>query len=206
MVRREAADRAPLPSARPRRLGTPDKAEPAGPDYAAHADAEDAMHTRDTPRAAAGPIDAPVALSPHEQQVLQGLAAGDALATVAATLKISTDMATSYLGLAKSKLFGMADAPAVIAVAYAVEAIPPPPPRDASGLDLSRAQRDLVPLVAQGMTDIQLAISVDRSENEVRAACRGLLRKLPARNRAHVVTRGWQYRLVTKGQVLAWLR
>ncbi|WP_258017400.1 hypothetical protein [Streptomyces noursei] len=56
------------------------------------------------------------------------------------------------------------------------------------------------------MTDMQMAIALNRSEAAVRASRRDLHRNLAAHNRAHLVTRGWQYGLVTADQVIAWLR
>lgn len=52
---------------------------------------------------------AKVVLTPRERQVIEGLAAGDALAAVARDLKIREGTAAGYLKLAKNKLHGVSE-------------------------------------------------------------------------------------------------
>ncbi|MEV0982131.1 LuxR C-terminal-related transcriptional regulator [Streptomyces sp. NPDC049915] len=147
-----------------------------------------------------------VVLAPRERQILEGLANGSTLADVAQRLVIREGTAAGYLKVAKRKLHGMGETPAAVAVAYATRAIEEPEPRDPGGLDLPAEQRDLVPLIAQGMSGIQMAAELKRPVEIVRRDARALMAALGARNPTHVVTRAWQYRLLTADQVGAWLR
>ncbi|WP_149180495.1 LuxR C-terminal-related transcriptional regulator [Streptomyces sp. TRM49041] len=146
-----------------------------------------------------------VVLTPRERQVLEGLATGDALAVVARDLKIREGTAAGYLKLTKNKLHGASETAAAVAVGYATEAITRPALLDPGMLFLPREQRDLVPLIARGMAAAQMATELDRPVTDVRADGRELLATLQARNRSHLVTRAWQFQVLTAGQVIAWL-
>ncbi|MEV5338337.1 LuxR C-terminal-related transcriptional regulator [Streptomyces sp. NPDC052676] len=149
---------------------------------------------------------AKVVLARREQQVLQGLAAGKTLAEVALDLKIREGTANGYLKLARNKLRGVSDTAAAVAVGYITEAIDRPPLLNPEALFLPREQRDLIPLIARGMTASQMATELNRPVAEVRADGRDLLLALQARNRAHLITRAWQFRILTADQVTPWLR
>ncbi|AKN68739.1 hypothetical protein QR97_02010 [Streptomyces sp. PBH53] len=149
---------------------------------------------------------AKVVLARRERQVLQGLATGNTLAQVALDLKIREGTANGYLKLAKNKLSGVSDTAAAVAAGYATEAIEPPPFLDPEALFLPREQRDLVPLIARGMAAAQMATELDRPVADIRADGRDLLLTLQARNRAHLITRAWQFRILTADQVTTWLR
>ncbi|MFI7095392.1 endonuclease/exonuclease/phosphatase family protein [Streptomyces lydicus] len=71
---------------------------------------------------------------------------------------------------------------------------------------LSREQRALVPLIAQEMTAAQMATALKPEVGIIRRNGRKLLMNLRARNRAHAITRAWQYQILTAGQVIEWLR
>ncbi|WP_327352752.1 hypothetical protein [Streptomyces sp. NBC_01304] len=153
-----------------------------------------------------------VILAPRERQVLEGLADGSTLAAVALDLKVREGTAAGYLKLAKAKLYGMGDLAAALAVGYATEAITRPELLDPTALNLPEKQRDLVPLVAQGMRAVQMATKLNRPIGDVRRDGRDLMANLGGtpdcpkiRNQAHLVTRAWQYQVLTADQVIAWL-
>lgn len=148
---------------------------------------------------------AKVVLAPRERQVLQGLAAGNTMAAVALDLKIRHGTAEGYLKLAKNKLH-VSETVSAVAVGYATEAIQRPPLLDPEALFLPHEQRDLLPLVAQGMAATQMAVELGRPVTDVRKDGRELLLSLQAHNRAHLITRAWQFRVLTAGQVIAWFR
>ncbi|MGW0844191.1 hypothetical protein ACWD26_29450 [Streptomyces sp. NPDC002787] len=144
-------------------------------------------------------------LAPREKQVVEGLADGSTLAEVALKLTIRDGTAAGYLKLAKRKLHGVSENSAALAVAYATGAIDEPESRDPEGLNLPEEQRDLLPLIAQGMSAFQMASELKRPVEVVRRDARELMANLQARNPAHTITRAWQYRLLTADQVLAWI-
>jgi len=148
---------------------------------------------------------ATVVLARRERQVLEGVAAGDALDVIARRLVIEVGTARSYLKLARYKLYGVSDSVFAVALGYATEAITRPPLLDPKSLCLPREQNAVVPLIAQGMAAAQMATLLDRPVNTVRADCREVLKTLHARNRPHLVTRVWQYQCLTADQVIAWL-
>lgn len=147
-----------------------------------------------------------VVLSPRERQVLECLATGDTLATVAQDLGINDSTARSYLRQAKAKLYGVSETVAAVAVGYATEAITRPPLRDPDALFMPREQRALVPYIARGMSAAQMAAELRRPVSDVRADGRELRRTLNARNQPHLITLAWQYRVLTAEQVIAWFR
>ncbi|MBT2405588.1 MULTISPECIES: LuxR C-terminal-related transcriptional regulator [unclassified Streptomyces] len=149
---------------------------------------------------------AQVVLTSRERQVLQGLAAGDPIAKVAQDLTIREGTATGYLKLAKNKLHGVSETPAAVAVGYAIEAIARPCLLDPEALYLPSEQRALVPLIARGMGPAQMAAELHRPVADVRADGRELLTNLQARNRTHLITRAWEFEILTTDQVTAWLR
>ncbi|MFI6697132.1 LuxR C-terminal-related transcriptional regulator [Streptomyces sp. NPDC050433] len=146
-----------------------------------------------------------VILAPRERQVVEGLADGSTLADVARNLKIQEGTATGYLQLAKRKLHGVSDNAAALAVAYATQAITRPELLDTRAIDLPREQRDLVPLIARGMTATQMVPELKQSVDIIRRHGRELQKSLRATNRAHVVTRAWQYQVLTADRVIACL-
>src|SRR5690348_12337582 len=68
----------------------------------------------------------PVKLTQRELHFLKGLAAGHSLEGLAGALGISMVTAKAHVRRAREQLFGARSAPTAVAVAYAVEAIPPP--------------------------------------------------------------------------------
>ncbi|MCL7493070.1 hypothetical protein M8I34_16825 [Streptomyces sp. MCA2] len=149
---------------------------------------------------------AKVILAPRERQVLDGLADGSMLAAVALCLQIREGTASGYLKLAKWKLYGVSESAAALAVAYATKAIDQPQLLDPELLYLSREQRALVPLIAQENTAAQISTALKPEVGIIRRDGRELLMNLRARNRAHAITRAWQYQILTAGQVIEWLR
>ncbi|MFJ3212787.1 LuxR C-terminal-related transcriptional regulator [Streptomyces flaveolus] len=149
---------------------------------------------------------AKVVLPRRERQTLQGLAAGKTLAEVALDLKIREGTAVGYLKLAKHKLHGVSDVAAAVAVGYVTEAIERPPLLDPEALFVPREQRDLVSFIARGITALQMAAELGRPVTDVRADGRDLLMALGARNRPHLITRAWQFRILTTDQVTRWIR
>ncbi|EST31697.1 hypothetical protein [Streptomyces niveus] len=164
-----------------------------------------------------------VILAPRKRQVVEGLADGSTLATVARNLMIRQGTASGYLSVAKRKLHGVSENNAALAVAYASQSITRPELLDPETLNLPREQRDLVPLVARGMTVAQMVTELKPSPRTrpVRPEAAGtggpavaiirrnvgeLTASLQARNRAHLITRAWQYQILTADQVTAWLR
>ncbi|MFI0219055.1 LuxR C-terminal-related transcriptional regulator [Streptomyces lydicus] len=147
-----------------------------------------------------------VILTPRERQILEGLADGSMLAAVALHLHIREGTASEYLKLAKRKLHGVSETTAALAVAYATEAITQPQLLGSQSLHLLRGQRELVPLVARGMTVAQMATDLKRRVDVIRRDGRQLLVNLQARNPAHLVTRAWQYQILTAEEVIEWLR
>ncbi|MFD7897574.1 hypothetical protein [Streptomyces sp. NPDC059743] len=151
-------------------------------------------------------IIAKAVLAPRERQVFEGLATGSTLAVVALDLKIREGTAAGYLKIAKTKLHGVSETAAAIAVGYATRAITHPPLLDPETLFLPREQRDLVPLIARGLGPAQIATELNRPITGVRADGRGLLTILGARNRNHLITRTWQFQILTVELVAGWLR
>ncbi|MFJ3710373.1 MULTISPECIES: hypothetical protein [unclassified Streptomyces] len=149
---------------------------------------------------------AKIILASRERQVLEGLAVGKALSVVALDLKIREGAAADYLKVAKVKLHGVSDAPSAVAVGYATNSITRPPLLDRELLFLPREQRLIVPLVARGLAPAQMATELDRPVADVRADGRELLMTLRACNRSHLMTKAWQYRVLTADQVIPWLR
>ncbi|MER6684585.1 LuxR C-terminal-related transcriptional regulator [Streptomyces olivaceoviridis] len=148
---------------------------------------------------------AKVTLAPREQQVLEGLADGNTLAEVAGRLNIGEGTASGYVQLAKRKLHQVRETPAALAVAYATRAIPEPEAHDPEGLGLPTEQRALLPLIAQGLSAIQMATELKRPVADVRSDYRALIASLRARNRTHLIKRAWQYQLLTAHQVRTWI-
>ncbi len=149
---------------------------------------------------------AKIHLAPRERQVVEGMANGSTLADVAADLKIKVGTASGYLKLAKAKLHGVTEIEAALAVGYATEAITRPDLLDPEGLNLPKEQRELVPLISQGMTSAQMAAKLKRQYDVINRDSQDLLSNLGAKNRAHAVKRAWQYRILTADRVIAWLR
>ena len=147
-----------------------------------------------------------IILAPRERQVLEGLADGSTLVAVALSLKIRESTATGYLKLARRKLYGVSENAAALAVGYATQAITRPEMLDPEALDVPREQREIVPLIARGMAAAQMATELKRPVDIVRRDGRDLLQNLKAQNRAHAITRAWQYQILTEDQVIAWLR
>ncbi|MEU2875969.1 LuxR C-terminal-related transcriptional regulator [Streptomyces sp. NPDC007070] len=153
------------------------------------------------------PTTTKVALSPQEKQVLEGLAAGDSTADIARRLEIRHSTVGDFLKTARIKLHGACDSVAAVAAGFATGAIGRPPLLDPEAVFVSREQRELVPLIARGLSAEQVAAELKppRPVADVRADARELLSSLGARNRCHLVTRAWQYRLLTEDRVSAWL-
>ncbi|MEV6424733.1 LuxR C-terminal-related transcriptional regulator [Streptomyces sp. NPDC051662] len=147
-----------------------------------------------------------VVLAPRERQVLEGLADGSTIAVVALDLKIRESTARGYLKLAKTKLHGVSDTTAALTIGYATKALTHPLLLDPDTLCLPREKRDLVALTARGMTPAQMATKLDRPVTDVRADGRELLTLLGARNRTHLVTRAWQFQILSTDLVATWLR
>lgn len=145
-------------------------------------------------------------LTVRERQVLEGLADGSTLAAVAFDLAIRQSTATGYLRLAKRKLGGVSENAAALAIGYATDAISCPELLSPEELRVPAEQRELVPLIAQGMTAMQMATQLKRPLPLVRRDTRHLLQAVLARNPAHLVTRAWQTRLLTAEHVMAWIR
>ncbi|GHG95371.1 LuxR C-terminal-related transcriptional regulator [Streptomyces rubradiris] len=147
-----------------------------------------------------------ISLSPRERQVLERLATGDTVAMVGQDLRLSEGTVVSYLRNAKDKLYGVSETEAAVAIGLALEVIARPPLEDPEQLFMPREQRDLVPYIARGMTAEQMAAQLRRPVTDVRADSRDLLSTLNARNRPHLITRSWQFRLLTAEQVIKWYR
>ncbi|MFE7276890.1 LuxR C-terminal-related transcriptional regulator [Streptomyces sp. NPDC057623] len=147
-----------------------------------------------------------IRLAPRERQVVEGMADGHALTKVAADLKIKPGTASGYLKLAKSKLHGMSEIEATIAVGYATDAITHPDLLDPDKLTLPTEQRELVPLIGQGKSSAQMAAELKRGFGFIGSDEQDLLANLGAKNRAHAIKRAWQYQILTAQQVIAWLR
>ncbi|MGD6751957.1 hypothetical protein [Streptomyces sp. BH105] len=152
------------------------------------------------------PTVARIDLAPRERQVLEGLADGTPLSTVALNLKIRDSTARGYLKLAKRKLHGVTENSSALAVAYATEAITCPGLLDPEGLFLPREQRELVPLIGQGRSAGQMAVELKRPVAIVRRDGRDLMLNLRATNRAHVIRQAWAYQVLSANEVIAWLR
>lgn len=146
-----------------------------------------------------------VALGPRERQVMEGLAAGDTLTEVAEKLGISYGTAQGYRKLAKRKLFGVSEAVAAVAAAYAADAIARPELVSAGAPRVSASQRTLIPLIAQGMTAAQMATKVRRPVDDVRADALELRETVGARNACHLITVLWQHEMITADEVATWL-
>lgn len=146
-----------------------------------------------------------IVLAPREKEILEGLAHGSPLSEVAQNLGIRPGTASSYLKHAKRKLHGVGENAAALAVAYATGTLEEPAPLDPSLLSLTRDQKELLPLIAQGKPATEMASILRRPVEVVRRDARELMLALRARNPAHIVTQAWAYRLLRAGQVLAWL-
>lgn len=145
----------------------------------------------------------PISLAARERESLEGVAQGLDVPAVAALLGIAAGTVTSYLKSAKAKL-GVRELPSALAVGYATATIPAPPLRDEM-LDLPVEQRELIPLLAQGMKPVQIARKLNRNPKDVRQFAADLLVSLGARNYAHVVPLAWEHRLLAAADVIAWL-
>ncbi|MET8690536.1 helix-turn-helix transcriptional regulator [Streptomyces sp. NPDC004732] len=145
------------------------------------------------------------ALAPRERQILAGLADGDTLVEVAARLQISYGTAQTYRRHAKAKLHGVSESTAALAVAYANEAIAAPEQLDPEAIVVPPEQRDLIALLARGFTPSQMATELRRPISVVRADGRSLLVTLRAKNNCQAIKRAWQYGLLTRDEVMAWL-
>ncbi|AIA06715.1 LuxR C-terminal-related transcriptional regulator [Streptomyces noursei] len=146
-----------------------------------------------------------VTLAPRERQVLEGLADGNMLAAVALRLSIREGTASGYLKGAKRKLYGVSENAAALAVGYTTEAISRPSLLDPETLFLPENQRDIVPLLARGMTAAHMAAELKRPVDIIRRGIRDLLTNLRAKNRVHAVKRLWELQLLTAEQVTEWL-
>ncbi|MGW4345246.1 LuxR C-terminal-related transcriptional regulator [Streptomyces sp. NPDC004690] len=153
------------------------------------------------------PTTTTVALSPQVKQVLEGLAAGDSTADIARRLEIRHSTVGDFFKTARIKLHGAYDSVAAGAAGFATGAIGRPPLLAPDAVSVSREQRELVLLIARGLSAEQIAAELKppRPVADVRAGARELLSSLGVRNRCHLVTRAWQYQLLTDDRVTAWL-
>ena len=62
---------------------------------------------------------------------------------------------------------------------------------------LTLAEVEVLWLVAEGLTNREIAVRLSRSTPGVDSLCWSLFRKVGARNRAHVVTRGFELGLLS---------
>ncbi|MFJ9434891.1 DUF6415 family natural product biosynthesis protein [Streptomyces sp. NPDC101490] len=148
----------------------------------------------------------PVILAPQERQVLEGLADGTGIDQVAFTLSITSGTASGYVKSARAKLGPWApDVPSALAVSYAIEAITAPVLRRRDEIYVSGERQALIPLIAQGLPSPQIALALGRPIQEVRADCRGLRIDVDARNNAHLISRAFEFQLLTAADVAGWM-
>jgi DNA-binding NarL/FixJ family response regulator len=131
----------------------------------------------------------------REVQMVQGLAKGLIPRQIARELAIGVGTVRSYLTQATKKL-GASGSAATVEAAYVARLLPPPG-RKAGDIELSETQRQLVPLISQGMSRVQMAEQVDKPLQDVREDVRALMQALRAKTLAHVVTRARQHGLPT---------
>ncbi|MFJ6101826.1 LuxR C-terminal-related transcriptional regulator [Streptomyces sp. NPDC092359] len=149
-----------------------------------------------------GPL-TPVRLAPQQRRVLEGLALGMGTDEVAYSLSIATSTASDYVRSAKEKLRAR-DIPSAVAMAYATGAITVPVLRLRDEVYVSAERQALIPAIAQGWTQAQIAAALNRSALGVRTDYRGLLDDLAARNTTHLITRAWEFQLLTVTDVARW--
>lgn len=140
-------------------------------------------------------------LSSREQEVLRQLAYGNTLRQVAGILRIKEGAAQFRLRTAKAKLHGVRTTSTAIAVGYATRSLPRPPILGRLIRNFPDELRVLVPVIAQGKSAKQIASHFSMSIVEVRADCHRLLTSLQAKNRPHMITRAWQYQILTEQQI-----
>jgi DNA-binding NarL/FixJ family response regulator len=73
----------------------------------------------------------------------------------------------------------------------------PPKPAKAVGANLSKREQSILELVAQGLTDIEIANEIGLSQYTVKTHIRRVYEKLAAKNRPHAVTLGFQQGLLS---------
>lgn len=66
-----------------------------------------------------------------------------------------------------------------------------------SARPLTPVEVDLLRLIADGLTDKQIASTVLSSEHTIKQHVKNILRKMPARNRTHAVATGFREGLIT---------
>ncbi|MEW1700734.1 LuxR C-terminal-related transcriptional regulator [Streptomyces sp. NPDC091278] len=148
----------------------------------------------------------PVTLTRQERRALEGLALGLGVDEVAYSLSITAGTVSEYLGNARSKLRSGRENHAAIAMGYATDAITTPVLRQRDEVYVSGERQALIPLIAQGQTQLYMASFLGRNVQEVRADGRGLLVDLAARNPCHLVRRAWEFQLLTRADVARWTR
>lgn len=143
-------------------------------------------------------------LSPRERKVLERVAGGASLGQIVEELDIREGTVMGYLKAAKVKLHGVKMTPSAVAVGYATQSISRPQ-LTTEALTLSRDLRLLVPLIAMGWSLAEIASWRRLKVYKVQSDCHRLHTILQARSRPHMVTRAWQYKILTEQQVTEWI-
>ncbi|MFI9040883.1 LuxR C-terminal-related transcriptional regulator [Streptomyces sp. NPDC053726] len=133
-------------------------------------------------------------LTPRQHDVVRLLADGLLPAQIADTLNLRTTTVREYKDVAAHRL-GVHGTPALVQAAYESGALgqpEPAPDADDGPICLPDTQREVLALLAKGMTVGEMADHLHWPEHVVRKDARSLIAALGAKNPAHAITRAWQ--------------
>ncbi|MET8983421.1 helix-turn-helix domain-containing protein [Streptomyces sp. NPDC004539] len=143
-------------------------------------------------------------LSPRPAQVLRLIAEGSTTGSIARDLGVTPGVIRIHLAQALRKTTGSGKGiwarPAAVETAYATGLLPRPA-RLTGRVDLPDGQRELIPLLARGLTPDQIAAALHCRRQEAVGELKALERALGAATPAHVITRARQYGLPTSAEI-----
>lgn len=145
------------------------------------------------------------ALEEDESLLLQHVADGALLAELPGLLNIPVRKASALYGKLCDRLRAPRKPAVLLAICYATGAAQPAM-LDPSDIAMPVTERELLPLMAVGMTLEGMAQHLGLSRGMVERRVQSLMENLQAKTWAQAVHLGWQYQIVTADVITAWLR
>nr|BAE95486.1 putative regulatory protein [Streptomyces kanamyceticus] len=136
-----------------------------------------------------------ISFTTREREVVQGLAEGRYVYEIAHLLRLKENTVKHYITVA-SRTLGVRGRTVVVDRAYELGLIRQPD-REQGTLDLMPRHLEVLPLLAQSLTRVQIGLLTGRSKEQVTRDINGLMAELGARTRPHVVTLARMYGLPT---------
>ncbi|WP_164551857.1 LuxR C-terminal-related transcriptional regulator [Streptomyces sp. WAC 01529] len=135
-----------------------------------------------------------VSFTRRGRQVVQGLAEGLTDREIAGRIRLTRATVRHHITVA-SKLVGVRGQAALVNRSYELGLIRPPA-REPVPVYVPPQQKELILLLAQSLTEAQIAAKTRRPPSKIRRNTRHLMTSLQANTRAHLVTRAHQYGLL----------